>query len=1034
MGGGSRAKRRRVAARKERAGAKSGSGGERAAQDEVAAGLAIAAALPGAARPAAVLPAGTAASKKRKSPTSSSGGVVSEGVLNLVAAPAARVGDRKKQELRDSRREALLENKLWRRFDRSSASAANAFFSSYYELQLGLAAQDAAAFHASLARGLPVTFRVNRGRFPLLAAALERRLAREFQFVGTFKRIGADKVLSTGEVVKPVRWLRDAYQLGTDRNGFVKAAALLPLYETVAREARLGHLARQGIASMVPALVLRPRSADVVLDMCGAPGSKSEQLLQMMGEGAPGCVVTNDSDPKRLASLLSRLAKIPHRSLAVTCNRGEDIYRKLGAEVFDGCICDVPCTGDGTIRKFPFLWRVWRAKRAVHLHPLQLQLAMSAASLLKVGARMVYSTCSINPIEDEAVVAALLAAAKGALRLVQFELAGFTTRPGLSTWSADEDLMKQGAGLQEEEQEGEGQEGQGPQGQDREQELEHDTGDEDEREEAHGPEQHFDDEGEPEDERAARKRAEGPRAAGAAEAARHKRPRPRKGGKRRTEPEPVVVTASMRPPSAQQASGMRLELCARILHHDNDTEGFFVALIEKVAPWELDGGSERKAKAGGAIGAASAEKLLKQVGFKQTTTVLSAASSQSVLRNVGFNPNLASDAAAEAARVKLVPASAALAAKLAEELGCSAPLLASGCLKLQRRPEALAATLVSPALARILDLGAWVARGVSFLHAGVDIAVAPAKYDKASDSPRELGPFEPCSSGALELAAGLRAAGGDAPLLLEAPRKEDLFAMLQLALAASRASDEDAPDSDDSAEDEGGRAGAQQEQYKQRQQQQPQQLVSSASKSKQAAPVMLVSIRACVRMLEEQDSDSDDESEREDDQELDPDLCSNPLAAALVAAPVSRALWIALPSAAAALPPPAPEHAPEAKQEGVKARLSAAERRHRKKQHQRREPGAVAVGETARETARGAAAPAPAARWDMFTGSHAEPPFHMVIVVVKVSPNSLRIVSDLDLVVSYGQALQTVLEAEQQDGHGAEEEQEQAEDQDVLIA
>ncbi len=189
---------------------------------------------------------------------------------------------------------------------------------------------------------------------------------------------------------------------------------------------------------------------------------------------------------------------------------------------------------------------------------------------------------------------------------------------------------------------------------------------------------------------------------------------------------------------------------------------------------------------------------------------------------------------------------------------------------------------------------------------------------------------------------------------------------------------------------------------------------------------MFVSIRACVRMLEEQDDNSEDESEREDDRELDPDLCSNPLAAALVAAPVGRALWIALPSAAAALPPPAPERAPEVKQEGVKSRLSAAERRRRRKQHQRREPGAVVVGESARESARGAAAPEPANRWDMFTGTM-EPRFQMVIVVKKVSPTSLRVVSDLDLVMSYGQALQTVLESEQQDGHGDEEEQEEAE-------
>ena len=75
---------------------------------------------------------------------------------------------------------------------------------------------------------------------------------------------------------------------------------------------------------------------------------------------------------------------------------------------FDRILADVPCSGDGTLRKSPDLWKKWSPASGVDLHSLQLEIAAHAARLLKVGGRLVYSTCSLNPLEDEAVVAALL--------------------------------------------------------------------------------------------------------------------------------------------------------------------------------------------------------------------------------------------------------------------------------------------------------------------------------------------------------------------------------------------------------------------------------------------------------------------------------------------------------------------------------------------------------------------------------------------------------------------------------------------------
>ena len=75
---------------------------------------------------------------------------------------------------------------------------------------------------------------------------------------------------------------------------------------------------------------------------------------------------------------------------------------------YDKILCDVPCSGDGATRKLPIKWVKWHTSDGHVLHPLQLSIVMKGLNMLKRGGLLVYSTCSLNPIENEAVVAALM--------------------------------------------------------------------------------------------------------------------------------------------------------------------------------------------------------------------------------------------------------------------------------------------------------------------------------------------------------------------------------------------------------------------------------------------------------------------------------------------------------------------------------------------------------------------------------------------------------------------------------------------------
>lgn len=130
-----------------------------------------------------------------------------------------------------------------------------------------------------------------------------------------------------------------------------------------------------------------------------------------------GFVVANDADAKRAYMLTHQMNRLNTANIIIINHMAQDFpnlkYKnaKVGTDkrvLFDRIVCDVPCSSDAAIRKIPQKWSSWNTKDGASLHPIQRDILKRGIELLKVGGKLTYSTCSLNPIENEAVVAAAL--------------------------------------------------------------------------------------------------------------------------------------------------------------------------------------------------------------------------------------------------------------------------------------------------------------------------------------------------------------------------------------------------------------------------------------------------------------------------------------------------------------------------------------------------------------------------------------------------------------------------------------------------
>ncbi len=166
-----------------------------------------------------------------------------------------------------------------------------------------------------------------------------------------------------------------------------------------------GRLTRQEAVSMLPVIALGAEPGDVVLDMCASPGSKTTQIAECLGES--GLVLANEVVNSRVNMLVSNSHRHGSACIGVVNHDGRHMPM-VPESGFDRVLVDAPCTGSGTTRKNPDVWSKWLPSGGRSLHNLQVDLLSRAVAITKPGGRVVYATCSLDPVEDEAVVAEIL--------------------------------------------------------------------------------------------------------------------------------------------------------------------------------------------------------------------------------------------------------------------------------------------------------------------------------------------------------------------------------------------------------------------------------------------------------------------------------------------------------------------------------------------------------------------------------------------------------------------------------------------------
>ncbi|MBW2609611.1 MAG: RsmB/NOP family class I SAM-dependent RNA methyltransferase [Deltaproteobacteria bacterium] len=188
----------------------------------------------------------------------------------------------------------------------------------------------------------------------------------------------------------------------------------------------IGYIHPQALTSCLASIALSPKPGSHVLDMCASPGGKTSHMAQLMNNS--GLIVANELYPNRHIPLENTLSRLGVLNSVLTSYQAQEFPLK---QRFDYILADVPCSGEGRVRKTRESPEHNRGHIRQKLLDLQKKIIIRGYDLLDDHGKMVYATCTYNPDENESVVHFLLGNRNAELLPINL---GFHYEPGLTKW------------------------------------------------------------------------------------------------------------------------------------------------------------------------------------------------------------------------------------------------------------------------------------------------------------------------------------------------------------------------------------------------------------------------------------------------------------------------------------------------------------------------------------------------------------------------------------------------------------------------
>jgi len=167
-----------------------------------------------------------------------------------------------------------------------------------------------------------------------------------------------------------------------------------------------GQFTIQDESSMMPAHALQLEKGMSVLDMCAAPGGKTTHIAQLLAN--TGHITALDLHENKLKYIHENAERLGFTHISTVAADARQAQEVLEQKQFDRILVDAPCSGYGVIRRKPDMKYAKKPQDAERLATIQLAILNEAYSLLSPGGILVYSTCTIEPTENDEVIDAFL--------------------------------------------------------------------------------------------------------------------------------------------------------------------------------------------------------------------------------------------------------------------------------------------------------------------------------------------------------------------------------------------------------------------------------------------------------------------------------------------------------------------------------------------------------------------------------------------------------------------------------------------------